>query len=156
MGCASRGDAHGARARTVGTRERIARHQHAIQCVLRTIVFSLLMSSKYSISARKLFCCCLVPRVGVAMVKSSTSYFWFLVTFLHNRICGLAVAFKNYFVGCLPTLLKIIPKTGDVGELRPSANSAIRPPPPPPPSARNDSPCIYSLVVNQAMQSHGR
>ncbi len=48
--------------------------------------------------------------VGVAMIKSTTSYFWFLVTFRHNRICGLAVAFKNYFLGCLPALLKIIPK----------------------------------------------
>ncbi len=104
VGCASRSDAHGARAQRVGTRERIARHQHTIQCVLSTIVFSLLMPSKYLISARKLFCCCLVPQVGVvAMVKSSTSYLWFLVTFHHNQICGLAVAFKNCFVGCLPS-----------------------------------------------------
>ena len=116
------------------------------------------MPSKYSISTRKLFCCCLAPRVGVAMVKSSTSYFWFLVTFHHNQICvcGLAVALKNYFAGCLPVLLKKIPKTGDVGELRPSANNAIRPPPSPPPSVCNDLPRIYSLVVNQAMQLHGR
>ena len=48
--------------------------------------------------------------VGVALVKPTTSYFWFFVTFRHNRICSLAVAFKNYFLGCLPALLKIIPK----------------------------------------------
>ena len=69
-------------------------------------------------------------RLGVALIKPTTSYFWFLVTFRHNRICGLAVAFKNYFLGCLPALLKIIPKTGDIGELRPNANNVIRPPPP--------------------------
>jgi hypothetical protein len=61
--------------------------------------------------------------VGVALIKTTTSYFWFLVTFCHNRICGLAVAFKNYFLGCLPALLKITPKTGDVGELCPNANN---------------------------------
>ncbi len=53
-------------------------------------------------------------REGVALVKPTTSYFWFLVTFCHNQICGLAVAFKNCILGCLPALLKIIPKTGDV------------------------------------------
>jgi hypothetical protein len=68
--------------------------------------------------------------LGVALVKPTTSYFWFLVTFCHNRICGLAVAFNNNFLGCLPALLKIIPKTGDVGKLRPNANNVIRPPPP--------------------------
>ena len=52
--------------------------------------------------------------VGVALIKPTTSYFWFLVTFRHNQICGLAAAFKNYFLGCLPVLLKIIPKTEDV------------------------------------------
>ena len=92
--------------------------------------------------------------VGVALVKPTTSYFWFLVTFHHNRICGLAVAFKNYFLRCLPALLKIIPKTGDVCKLHPNANNVIRPPPPIPPPWCNDSTCIYSLVTNQAMQSH--
>jgi hypothetical protein len=29
------------------------------------------------------------------MIKPTTSYFLFLVTFCHNRICGLAVAFKK-------------------------------------------------------------
>ncbi len=67
--------------------------------------------------------------VGVALVNPTTSYFWFLVTFCHNRICGLAVAFKNNFLECLPVLLKIIPKMGDVGELHPNANNIIRPPP---------------------------
>ena len=92
--------------------------------------------------------------VGVALVKPTTSYFWFFVTFHHNQICDLAVAFKNYFWGCLPALLKIIPKTGDVGELRPNANNVIRPPPILP-LLYNDSLCIYSFVVNQVMQLHG-
>jgi hypothetical protein len=96
------------------------------------------------------------PELGVALVKPTTSYFWFLVTFRHNRICGLAVAFINYFLGCLPALLKIIPKTGDVGELRPNANNVIRPPPPIPPPRCNDLPCIYSFVANKAMQLNGR
>ena len=69
------------------------------------------------------------PELGVALVKPTTSYFWFLVTFRHNRICGLAVAFKNYVLGCLPALLKIIPKTGDVSELHLNAKYVIRPPP---------------------------
>ena len=77
-------------------------------------------------------------RLGVALIKPTTSYFWFLVTFRHNQICGLAVAFKNYFLGCLPALQKIIPKTGDVGELHPNANNAIRPPPPILPLLCND------------------
>jgi hypothetical protein len=75
----------------------------------------------------------LLPKIGVVMITSTTSYFWFLVTFCHNRICGLAVAFKNYFLGCLPALLKIIPKRGVSRELRPNANNVIRPPPPNPP-----------------------
>jgi hypothetical protein len=62
--------------------------------------------------------------LGVALVKPTTSYFWFLVTFRHNRICGLAVSFKNYFLGFLPALLKLIPKR-DVGELRPNANNVL-------------------------------
>ena len=33
--------------------------------------------------------------VGVALGNPTTSYCWCLVTFCHNRICGLAVAFKN-------------------------------------------------------------
>ena len=33
------------------------------------------------------------------MIKLTTSYFLFLVTFRHNRICGLAVAFKNNVFG---------------------------------------------------------
>jgi len=101
------------------------------------------------------FACQEIPFVGVGLIKPTTSYFWFLITFRHNWICGLAVAFKNYFLGCLPARLKIIPKTGDVGELRPNANNVIRPPPPIPPPCCNDSPCVYSLVANQAMQSHG-
>ena len=93
----------------------------------------------------------------MALIKPTTSYFLFLVivTFRHNWICGLAVTFKINFLGCLPALLKIIPKTEDVGELRPNANNVIRPPPPILPLLCNDSPCIYSLVVNQAMQLHG-
>ena len=63
--------------------------------------------------------------LGVALVKPTTSYFWFLVTFRHHRICGLAVAFKNYFLGCLPALLKLIPKMVDISELRPNANNVL-------------------------------
>ena len=92
--------------------------------------------------------------VGVALVKPTTSYFWFLVTFCHNRICGLAVAFKNNILGCLPALLKIIPKMGDVDKLRPNTNNVITPPPILS-LLCNDLPCIYSLVANQVMQSHG-
>ena len=87
-------------------------------------------------------------QVGVALVKPTARYFWFPVTFHHNWICGHAAAFKNYFLGCLPTLLKKISKTG------PNANNVIRPPPIPPPWC-NDSPCINSLVTNQGMHSHG-
>jgi hypothetical protein len=65
-------------------------------------------------------------QVGVALVKKITRWFWFLITFCHNRNCGLAVAFNNYLLGCLPALLKIIPKTRDVG------NNVVRPPPHPP------------------------
>ena len=67
-------------------------------------------------------------QVGVAL-KPTISYFCFFVTFRHNKICGLAVAFKNIFLGCLSVLLKIIPKTGDVGELLPNANNVKIPPP---------------------------
>jgi len=97
------------------------------------------------------------PPLGVALVKPTTSYFWFLVTFRHNRICGLAVAFNKYFLGCLPALLKIIPKMGDVSKLRPNANKVRRTRPPTPilPLLCNDSPCFYSLVANQTMQLHG-
>ena len=70
------------------------------------------------------------PALGVALIKPTTSYFWFLVTFCHSRICGLAVTIKNYLLGCLPAVLKIIPKAGDVGELLPNDNNVIRPPPP--------------------------
>ncbi len=45
---------------------------------------------------------------------------------------------KKIFLGCAPVLLKITPKTGDVGELLPTANYVIRPPPPIPPLPRND------------------
>jgi hypothetical protein len=44
------------------------------------------------------------------MIKPTTSYFLFLVIFRHNRICGLAVAFKNNFLEGLPALPKTIPK----------------------------------------------
>jgi hypothetical protein len=37
--------------------------------------------------------------LGVTMIKPTTSYFLFLVTFRHNRICGLAVAFKKKNLG---------------------------------------------------------
>ena len=40
--------------------------------------------------------------LGVALVKPTTDYFWFLVTFCHNQICGLAVAFKHFFWGVFP------------------------------------------------------
>ena len=92
------------------------------------------------------------------MIKPNTSYFLFLITFRHNRICGLAVAFKKYFLGGLPALPKKSRNRGVLGELRQTsrnANNVIRPPPPRSPSASDDSPCIYSLVANQAMQSHG-
>ena len=85
-----------------------------------------------------------------------TKYWLFLVscTFCHNRICGLAVAFKHYFLGCLPALLKIILRR-DVSKLRPNVNNVIRPPPPILPLLCNDSACPYSLVANQMMQLHG-
>jgi hypothetical protein len=66
--------------------------------------------------------------IGVAMKKSTTSYFWFLLTFRHNRICGLAVAFKNYASKNNPQN-----EAGVSRELRPNANNVIRPPPPNPP-----------------------
>jgi len=37
--------------------------------------------------------------LGVTMIKPTASYFLFLITFRHNQICGLAVAFKNIFWG---------------------------------------------------------
>ena len=49
------------------------------------------------------------------MIKPTTSYFLFLVTFHHNRICGLAVAFKNNCFGGLPALPKKIPKSRGLG-----------------------------------------
>ena len=33
----------------------------------------------------------LLPFLGMALIKPTSSYFWFLVSFSHNRICGLAV-----------------------------------------------------------------
>jgi hypothetical protein len=44
--------------------------------------------------------------LGGTMIKPTTSNFLFLVIFCHNRICGLAVAFKNNFLGGLPALQK--------------------------------------------------
>ena len=58
--------------------------------------------------------------VGVTMRKPTTSYFLFLVTFRHNRICGLAVAFKNIVFGCLPALPKKIPKSRCLGRAAPN------------------------------------
>ena len=75
--------------------------------------------------------------VGVTMIKPTTSYFFFF--FRHNRICGLAVAFKNNFLGGLPALPKKSQNRGVLGELRQTsrnANNVIRPPPlDPPPRA---------------------
>ena len=93
---------------------------------------------------------------GVTMIKPTTSFF-FLVTFRHNRICGLAVAFKNIVFGGLPAVPKKSRNRGVLGELcqtSQNANNVIIPPPQCP-SMSDDSPCIYSLVANQAMQSHG-
>jgi hypothetical protein len=93
--------------------------------------------------------------LGVTMIKPTTSFFFFFRR--HNRICGLAVAFKNNFLGVFPRFQKKSQNQGVLGELRQTsqnANNVIRPPPRSP-SASDDSPCIYSLVANQAMQSHG-
>jgi hypothetical protein len=38
--------------------------------------------------------------------KTNYSYFLFLITFRHNRICGLDVAFKNNFLGVFPHFQK--------------------------------------------------
>ena len=54
-------------------------------------------------------------KLGVTMIKPTTSYFLFLVTFRHNRICGLAVAFKNKFFGGLPALPKKSRNRGVLG-----------------------------------------
>jgi len=76
-------------------------------------------------------------RLGVALIKPTTSYFWFLVTFRHNQICGLAVAFKHYFFGISSRASKKNPQNGRHRELLPNANNVIRPPPPIPPLPRN-------------------
>jgi hypothetical protein len=53
-----------------------------------------------------------IVRLVVTMIKPTTSYFLFLITFRHNRICGLAVAFKNIFLGVFPRS-KINPEIGE-------------------------------------------
>ena len=60
------------------------------------------------------------PPLGVTMIKPTTSYFLFHVTFCHNQICGLAVAFKNIFLGGLPALPKKIPKSRCLGRAAPN------------------------------------
>jgi hypothetical protein len=65
---------------------------------------------------------------------------------------------KIIFRGVFPRFQKKSQNRGVLGELRQTsrnANNVIRPPPPRSPSVSNDSPCIYSLLANQAMQSHG-
>ena len=48
------------------------------------------------------------PWVGVTMIKPTTSYLFYFIFFRHNRICGLAVAFKNMFFGGFPCREKLI------------------------------------------------
>ena len=65
---------------------------------------------------------------------------------------------KIIFWGVFPCFQKKSRNQGVLGELRQTsrnANNVLRHPPPQSPSASDDSPCIYSLVANQAMQSHG-
>jgi hypothetical protein len=42
--------------------------------------------------------------LGVTMIKPTTSFFFFFRR--HNRICGLAVAIKNNFLGVFPRFQK--------------------------------------------------
>jgi len=51
-------------------------------------------------------------------MKAATSYFLFLVTFRHNRICGLAVAFKKFFFGGLPAFQKKSQNRGESWSIR--------------------------------------
>jgi hypothetical protein len=57
--------------------------------------------------------------VGVTMIKPTTSYYYYFFR-RHNRICGLAVAFKNNFFGGLPALPKKIPKSRCLGRAAPN------------------------------------
>ena len=61
-----------------------------------------------------------VQVIGVTMIKPTTSYLFYLIFFPHNRICGLAVAFKNNFFGGLPALPKKIPKSRCLGRAAPN------------------------------------
>jgi hypothetical protein len=52
--------------------------------------------------------------LGVTMIKPTTSYLFFFIFFHHNPICGLAVAFKNNFLGGLPALPKNSKKNPEI------------------------------------------
>ena len=91
----------------------------------------------------------------VALLKPMTSYFLVSCNFSPQKDLWSSCCLQKYFLGMSSRASKKIPKMGAVGELRPNAINVIRPPPPIPPPQCNDLPCIYSLVANQVMQSHG-
>ena len=97
-------------------------------------------------------------KIGVVLIKPTTSYFLFLVTFGHNRICGLAVCLL--FFRELPALSKTKKKQNPKAV---SARDVVLPcqfcwlPPPPPTPHRHAiaSAHTYSPAWICAMQRQG-
>ena len=83
-------------------------------------------------------------KIGVVLIKPTTSYFLFLVTFGHNRICGLAVCLL--FFRELPALSKTKkkqnPKAVSARDVVLPCQFCWLPPPPPPPIGTRSHPLI--------------